>query len=48
MYDIRFDDARSGDGTYLVIENNRIYFEHKEDAYKFLIELLTETGRIGY
>lgn len=48
MYEIRFEDTRTGEGKYLVIENNRIFFESEEEAHKFLIELLKETGRIGY
>lgn len=48
MYDIRFEDTSSGLGKYLVIENNRIYFEKEEEAHKFLITLLKDTGRIGY
>lgn len=48
MYEIRFEDPRTGEGKYLVIENNRIFFESEEEAHKFLITLLKETGRIGY
>lgn len=47
MYEIRFEDTRT-EGKYLVIENNRIYFESEEEAHNFLIKLLKETGRIGY
>lgn len=48
MYEIRFEDTRTGEGKYLVVENNRIYFESEEEAHNFLIKLLKETGRIGY
>lgn len=48
MYDIRFEDTLTNEGKYLVIENNRIHFESEEEAHRFLITLLKETGRIGY
>ena len=48
MYDIRFEDTLTNEGKYLVIENNRIHFESEEEAHRFLITLLRETGRIGY
>ena len=48
MYDIRFEDSMTKEGKYLVIENNRIFFESEQEAHKFLITLLKETGRIGY
>lgn len=48
MYEIRFEDTLTRDGKYLVIENNKIYFESEEEAHRFLITLLKETGRIGY
>ena len=48
MYKIRFEDTPTREGKYLVIENNKIYFESEEEAHRFLITLLKETGRIGY
>ena len=48
MYDIRFEDTLTNEGKYLVIGNNRIHFESEEEAHRFLITLLKETGRIGY
>ena len=48
MYDIRFEDTLTNEGKYLGIENNRIHFESEEEAHRFLITLLKETGRIGY
>lgn len=48
MYEVRFENTRTGEGKYLVIEGNKIYFETEEEAHKFLISLLKETGRIGY
>ena len=48
MYDIRFEDTLTGEGKYLIIQNNKIYFESEEEAHRFLITLLKETGRIGY
>ena len=48
MYEIRFEDTLTREGKYLVIENNKIYFESEEEAHNFLIKLLKETGRIGY
>lgn len=48
MYEIRFEDTQMDEGKYLVIENNKIYFETEEEAHRFLITLLKETGRIGY
>lgn len=48
MYDIRFEDTLTNEGKYLFIENNRIHFESEEEAHRFLITLLKETGRIGY
>lgn len=48
MYNITFEDTTTKIGTYLIIENNKIYFESKEDAYTFLIQLLKDTGRVGY
>ena len=48
MYDIRFEDTLTGEGKYLIVQNNKIYFESEEEAHRFLITLLKETGRIGY
>ena len=48
MYEIRFEDTITGEGKYLIIQNNKIYFESEEEAHRFLITLLKETGRIGY
>ena len=48
MYEIRFEDTLTREGKYLVIENNKIYFESEEEAHRFLINLLKETGRLSY
>lgn len=48
MYNIRFEDTATKCGKYLIVENNKIYFESEEEAHKFLITLLKDTGRIGY
>ena len=48
MYEIRFEDTLTGKGKYLIVQNNKIYFESEEEAHRFLITLLKETGRIGY
>lgn len=48
MYDIRFEESSTKMGVYVIFDSVRIYFEDIEKANKFIIDLLKDTGRIGY
>ena len=46
MYNLEL--GTQGISFYVIVENNKIYFDSKEVAMEFIIELLKNTGRIGY
>lgn len=46
MYEIYLGNSK--DSYYVVVQGNKIYFDTEPQAMKFIIELLKETGRIGY
>lgn len=46
MYEINIEQVN---GTTIVwIEKVKICFDNEQSAHKFLIDLLKDTGRIGY
>lgn len=48
MYNIRVEETSTKIGVYVVFDNVKIFFEDETKANKFILDLLKETGRIGY
>lgn len=48
MYNIRVEETSTKVGVYVCFDNVKVYFEDENKANKFIIDLLKETGRIGY
>lgn len=48
MYNVRIEETSNRIGVYVIFDNVKIFFEDPEKANKFIIDLLKDTGRIGY
>ena len=48
MYNIKVVDTPTKTGVFVYFDNVKIFFEDPEKANKFILELLKDTGRIGY